>query len=738
MKGILDLINAGLCVIPVYPQTKRPKVVEGWPERTVQDNNLNEFSEGESVGVVLGKASGNLVDIDLDSDIARQIGHYFLPPTGWVFGRKGAPRSHFIFRSLGEPGRGETFKNNGKMIVEYRADGQQTVFPPSIHESGEVIEFAELGDIGGAARVELLEAAGWITAVELMASQYVEDQRQETILALAGTLLNGGKTENEVLLFVKALCDVTADDEKSKRIDAVRSTSRRKANGEGFTQSRHLIELIGEQATNDLCRYLRINPQQSGGSWSAEDGCGVLCADDKNDTGLAKHFSEHVKDRLLFVEETALFHVYKDGIWETDSQELETARELDKFIERRIKWLRSNSEGVSHDLCAAQIKFLLRYRNRTNALNAIKQARSFLCVPLSKLDQGDSLVAVRNGVLNLRDGVLLPFSPEHFVTKRLEVAYDSKADCPAFKNLLSDSFESDESLIDYVQGILGYCLTGQTTRQEVYILHGSGANGKSTLINAITNVLGPYFGTLMSETIFEGMGAQHNCDLASMHGKRLAVVHEAESRFKLNASRIKQLTGGDTIKVKALYKNPLEMVPNFKIVILCNKRPDLDAYDSALKRRIKLIPFDYVVPHEKRDASLGEKLKAEASGILNFMIEGAVMHFRGGIREPQAVRVATDSYIADHDSVRSFLNDATSREPKATVGKGELYDAYCQYCNDECMTDITKREFGKILLKMGCQDTRGATERRWKGLRLCSEGGGLETPLSVLPIQVAG
>jgi putative DNA primase/helicase len=242
----------------------------------------------------------------------------------------------------------------------------------------------------------------------------------------------------------------------------------------------------------------------------------------------------------------------------------------------------------------------------------------------------------------------------------------------------------------------------------------------------------------MSETIFEGMGAQHNCDLASMHGKRLAVVHEAESRFKLNAPRIKQLTGGDTIKVKALYKNPIEMVPNFKIVILCNKRPDLDAYDSALKRRIKLIPFEYVVPREKRDASLGEKLKAEASGILNFMIEGAVMHFRGGIREPQAVRVATDSYIADHDSVRSFLNDATSREPKATVGKGELYDAYCQYCNDECMTDITKREFGKILLKMGCQDTRGATERRWKGLRLCSEGGGLETPLSVLPIQVAG
>ena len=83
----------------------------------------------------------------------------------------------------------------------------------------------------------------------------------------------------------------------------------------------------------------------------------------------------------------------------------------------------------------------------------------------------------------------------HFVTKRLDVLYDPEADCPAFKKLLSDSFQADEYLISYVKGILGYCLTGHTNRQEVYILHGSGANGKSTLLNAITHVLGPYYGT---------------------------------------------------------------------------------------------------------------------------------------------------------------------------------------------------------------------------------------------------
>jgi putative DNA primase/helicase len=180
------------------------------------------------------------------------------------------------------------------------------------------------------------------------------------------------------------------------------------------------------------------------------------------------------------------------------------------------------------------------------------------------------------------------------------------------------------------------------------------------------------------------------------------------------------------------------MIPKFKIVILCNKRPNLDAYDSALKRRIKLIPFEYVIPHEKRDARLGEKLKAEASGILNFLVEGARMHFRGRIQEPQAVRVATENYIADHDSVKSFLCDGTIRGPKATVGKGQLYDAYREYCRDECLNEVTKREFGTILGKIGYQDIRGATERRWKGLRLCSEGEDFEAASSGLRFRVAG
>ena len=238
------------------------------------------------------------------------------------------------------------------------------------------------------------------------------------------------------------------------------------------------------------------------------------------------------------------------------------------------------------------------------------------------------------------------------------------------------------------------------------------------ILNAITHVLGPYAGDLMSETIFESLAGQHSSDLASLRDNHLAVVHEAESKFKLNAARIKQITGQDSVKVRALYKDPITFRPKFKVVVVCNKRPNLDAYDPALKRRIKLIPFEHVVPAGQRDRQLGEKLKAEAPGILNFMIDGAKRYFRCDVREPNAVTAATQRYHADHYSVGSFLKDSTIADAASTVGKGPLYDAYASYCADEAMNAVTKGDFGKIILSLNFMDTRGANERKWKGLRL--------------------
>jgi len=120
--------------------------------------------------------------------------------------------------------------------------------------------------------------------------------------------------------------------------------------------------------------------------------------------------------------------------------------------------------------------------------------------------------------------------------------------------------------------MLGYFLTGRNDRQEIYIFHGEGANGKSTLLSMVQHVLGAHFRTMVPESLFEGNSAKSGYDIASLRGARLAVAQEAESSMKLYGSLIKQIRGGDTLKARAIYKDPFEMVPTRKLVPVCNKR----------------------------------------------------------------------------------------------------------------------------------------------------------------------
>jgi putative DNA primase/helicase len=180
---------------------------------------------------------------------------------------------------------------------------------------------------------------------------------------------------------------------------------------------------------------------------------------------------------------------------------------------------------------------------------------------------------------------------------------------------------------------------------------------------------------------------------------------------------VKQITGGDTIKVKELYRAPFAMKPKFKLIVVCNKKPELDVYDAALRRRINLIPFDNVVPREKRDRRLLDKLKGEASGILNWLVKGAKAYYQGTIKTPEAVKASTEEYFFEKDSVNGFLNAHTVLEPGSTVPKGALYDGYKEYCDAEMLEPVNKREFGAILRKKGLKDGSNGQNRLWKGLR---------------------
>ena len=634
------LVSNGLAIIRVKPKSKEP-FDKRWQQRTSADNDLAEFAPDDNVGIVLGDASGGIVDIDLDSDYARRAGPLLLPKTNAKFGRVGAPSSHCLYR-VANPGKTEQRRVRGEMSVEYRANGAMTVVPPSIHkETGETIGWNEAGTIATATRDELIAAINRIAAIDLIAPHYVAGSRHNFVLALVGTLVGWQQTEDDIAHFVHALCAVTSDEEEKDRLAAIQTTIGKARNGDAYAGKTAFEQIVGAEVMKAFRKFWNATERQAQplAAPAPSTQHGLISAEiDKNDTGVAIEFAKQLKGRIAYVDEQRCFYVYNDGLWRPDPNGVLVTGLLTTFIRDWSKDVRDSS--VDHAQVAAQLRFLIKYQNSNNIANALKQSRALLAVPYRTFDADDNILSVNNGVICLKTGALRDPSPEHYVTRRAEVDYDPQATCPIFMNFMDRIFANDADVIEYMQVVLGYCLTGMIDRQEFYIFHGQGTNGKSTLTNIIERILGSYCGILLPEALFEG-GGSANVDLATMAGKRLGIASEAESNKRLNCAQIKRLTGNSTVKVRELYRGTFEMPVKFKIIIACNKTPAFDGNDGALKRRVKVIPFDVIIPDGKQDRQLPSKLWAERQGILAWLVQGAIKYHQGDWRVPQAVLRAT-------------------------------------------------------------------------------------------------
>ena len=723
MKDISFYDEHRLAIIPLLPKSKKP-ILDEWPTRTPDDNDVNEFHSDSNIGVVLGEASTGIVDIDLDTLTAIELAPFFLPETGQMFGRKTAPNSHWIYRIKGDVGRRKAFTLNGKMFAEYRGNGCYTVFPDSTHDkTDEKIEWSKCEEPAVVSREELIFAIRKMAITAAVLPHYSDGTRHDLTNALSGTLLFHDMAIDDIKHIVQMLCDVTNDEEATDRINCVDTTAQRKSANQSVTGEEQLRELIGNDTVTSIIGYLGGRQHRSStvaSVASSQTSANIFSDDEMNDMGVAKRFAHKMRSQVAYVTELGAFHTYNGCIWQSDNG-VQILNNFDSFIDETLRQLR-NDGTIDHKIVNQQVTFLLKYRNRKRCEDAIALAKSRLAIPLSKLDANNDLIAVKNGILNLRTGTFLDIDPKYYITRQLNVDFDPSARCPTFEAFLNTTFEGDDDLISYVRAIFGYSLTPCTSRQEMYVLHGIGANGKSTLINAIRHILGDYSASLMRETLFDKTNNNTNADLARMISVRMAVVQEAESNLRLNAPRVKELTGGDTISVAPKFKNPFDLTPTFKMFVLCNQRPALNAHDTALLRRIKLLPFNHVVKRSERDSSLEQKLRAEASGILNWLLLGAKDYFDGNIRVPAKVNSATHQYINDNDSISGFLKDETINDSGSSVTVGELYESYVEYCTDECLKFEKKGDFGRIMKQRGFDQSRTKSDRIWMGLRMKTDG----------------
>ena len=256
----------GFAVVPIAPRRKAPSV-KNWTELRLNINDLEDaFGPHDNLGVILGDASGGLVDVDLDCEEAISVAATFLPPTNRIHGRDGKPRSHYWFKASPVPSPLRLTDINGATLAELRSNGQQTVAPPSIHPSGETFHWVIAGDPGIVDAETLRQAVRRVAACSLMARHWpVKGSRHDVTLALAGFLFRNGWTAEAIKTFVAAAASVSMRDEewRSRQAD-VESTVTRIVKGLPATGIPRLAALIGDNVVSKLTEWLGIAAVPSG------------------------------------------------------------------------------------------------------------------------------------------------------------------------------------------------------------------------------------------------------------------------------------------------------------------------------------------------------------------------------------------------------------------------------------------------------------------------------------------
>lgn len=435
------------------------------------------------------------------------------------------------------------------------------------------------------------------------------------------------------------------------------------------------------------------------------------------DRGNAQRLVAAHRHRLRHVDPWGSWLVYDNGRWKRDTtgRAQEAAKSLSDLVLRE-------AADLDGDARKAALGWVLKSENAARIAAALTLARTDPAIALdpAQLDADPWAFGCRNGTLDLRTGTLGPHRPEDLLTKQAGAAYHPDARAPNWHRFL-EQILPDRDLRGFVQRSLGYALTGTIAEHHLWIAWGAGANGKSTLLNAVTRVLGEYAQTADPRILLAVGDDQHPTAMASLRGSRLVTTSELDDGRRLAEATVKRLTGGDPIRARYMRCDEFEFLPSWHLWLASNHRPQVAGTDHALWRRLRLVPFTVTVADDDQDPHLGDKLDVEADGILSWLVEGCLAWRTHGLGEPLAVRLATDDYRASQDAIGAFLTDHCAATPDATVGATELFGAYRTWADATGERPINQRRFGQALADRHHDRYRTGGGYRYKGLALLSE-----------------
>lgn len=435
------------------------------------------------------------------------------------------------------------------------------------------------------------------------------------------------------------------------------------------------------------------------------------------DAGNGERFLAHAGERFAYVHAWGSWLHYDGVRWLRDDSGAAVREAL-----ATLRATACEAEKIpDEEHRSALMKHAMDSESSARITAMLTLGQAMLPVSTDRLDRDPDLLNVANGTLDLASGELRAHGRDDWLTRLAPVEYDPGAECPLWERFLDRVMGGNERLITFLQRAVGYSLTGHTNEQILLLLYGVGANGKSTFLETLRAILADYsaitdFNTFMKR---DTEGARN--DLARLVGTRLVSAVEAEAGKPLAEALVKQLTGGDTITARFLFKEYFDFKPQFKIWLAANHKPNVRGSDHGIWRRIRLVPFTVTIPEAERDPRLTQKLAGELPGILAWAVRGCLAWREHGLSMPPEVLAATASYREEMDRFGGFFDEVCVVEDGADVTAKDLYEAYQRWSEANGERARSKKALAMVLRERGFEAFRTKRARCWKGLRLRGE-----------------
>lgn len=430
----------------------------------------------------------------------------------------------------------------------------------------------------------------------------------------------------------------------------------------------------------------------------------------------ALRFVQQGKEDLRWCPEERTWYAWDGQRWRANSEDraLLCAEQVATRLWEEARQHSTQGMELSH------IRQLFRFAQQTSQKrhldHMLELAQGKLSYQRCQYDLNPWLFNVVNGTLNLKTGELQPHRREDLLTQLSPVEYDEQAECPTWRRFLVRIFNKDQRTISYLARLIGYSLTGVIAEHILIFLHGAGSNGKSTIIEVILHLLGEYGMKAPPELLLTRRQEAHATERADLVGKRFAACMETGIGRYFNEPLVKELTGGDSIRARKLYRDSFEFRPTHHLWLVSNHKPLVQGMDHGIWRRIKLIPFKVNIPEAQQDLRLMAKLCKELPGILNWVLHGCLEWQKKGLQEPTNIKQAIESYRSESDPIHEFVQEHCIVAPRKWIYCASLYDKYRKATSKI----LDRRLFDEHLLTLLPTLKKGRTKGKqyWSGISL--------------------